>query len=404
MSSGTYDVVVVGGGIFGAPAARALAERGLSVAVVVSPEPEDPRTHTGPFGAHYDVSRLTWRTHADPTHMAMSDHALAAFQSMHERHGGIILSHGSLFLTAPGRDEGRLATAESEGFDILSADAVMEQFPFLAVPEDVVGFFEADLPSIIDPRVVIAAELATAESLGAHVIRTHATEVRDDGMVRLANGDGLMGGSVLVAAGGFSNLPGLLPTPLALRLKRESVLLAHLDGAATERLAEYPALVYQIAAREISDIYSSPPLPYPDGSVALKWGANTLADEWLADHDAVLEWYRGGDSDPAGTLIRPHMEATLPTMNATSWSTHRCAITYTSHGKPYMDRIGERLFVSVGGNGHSAKWAPTLGDMAAGLVAEGAWDLAVPADEFQAVLQGEETSWHHRDLWADRVS
>ena len=55
----------------------------------------------------------------------------------------------------------------------------------------------------------------------------------------------------------------------------------------------------------------------------------------------------------------------------------------------------------MGGNGHSAKWSPALGGLAAGLV-EGAWDDTMPRHAFEVVFEGDETTWEGRDLWSER--
>ena len=54
-----YDVIVVGRGIIGAPAARHLAEGGVSVALVGPDEPLDRTTSDGPFCSHPDEGRIT---------------------------------------------------------------------------------------------------------------------------------------------------------------------------------------------------------------------------------------------------------------------------------------------------------------------------------------------------------
>ena len=104
-------------------------------------------------------------------------------------------------------------------------------------------------------------------------------------------------------------------------------------------------------------------------------------------------------------MIRSHLSAFLPTMSVANWHIERCAVTYTAHGKPYLDETETPgLFVAVGGNGHSAKWAPILGQLASDLVCGDPWDPAVPRSEFRAVYEGYDGPWLIRDLWSDRVS
>ena len=389
----------------GAPAARLLAAGGMRVALIASPEPTGQAKDGEPFGAHYDVSRLTWLSHTDPIETELSVRSQRAMAALDASEGGIFSGTGSLFVAAPGRDEGRIESARALGIEILDASQLQEAFPLMQFPSDVHGFRDVSAPGIMNPRAVVAAEQRAAVAAGATMFSTHATQVvNESGMaVHMADGRVCTARRVLVAAGAFSNQAGLLPRPLALRMKQETVLLARLTDEAAARLSVYPSTVYQLASTEISDVYSCPPLRYPDGSMCLKWGCNTLEDRWLHSIDEITDWYRGGDSDSVGEIIRPYMEAFIPAMEASGWVTNRCAVTYTAHGKPYIDEVEDKIYVAVGGNGHSAKWSPVLGSMAAELILDGAWNEAIPRDPFRAVFEGEESGWDIRDLWKDRM-
>ena len=406
-----FDVAVIGGGIMGAPTARILSEQGFSVALIAQPEPVDTRSHEGPFGAHYDVSRLTWLLHLDPVETELSERAQADMERTHDLFGGILSSPGYLFASAPGRDEGRLAIAAADpGITLLDAAGLAKAYPILSFPPDVLGFGEAGPSGIMNPRALVAAEQQTAIDAGAELISTDALRVEIGGSVNvhLSDGSRVEARKAVVATGAFSNRPGLLPRPLALKLKQETVLLAELDNQEATRLAAYPTLVYQPDVREISDVYSAPPIRYPDGKTYLKWGCNTLGDLWADGYDDIARWYRSGRSDDHIGHIRPHFESVIPGIRANSWTTQRCVITYTAHGKPYIDElVSGRLYVAVGGNGHSAKWSPALGALAAQLVAGEGWSDSLPPDPFRVVfadeVQDDPSSWEIRDLWSDRV-
>jgi sarcosine oxidase len=88
--------------------------------------------------------------------------------------------------------------------------------------------------------------------------------------------------------------------------------------------------------------------------------------------------------------MRQALETIIPGLRAEAYATKRCLVTYTPHGKPFIDRLGGRLFVATGGNGSSAKCADTLGRLAAELVLAGEWRSAVYDRElFRAIRENE---------------
>lgn len=401
-----FDVAVIGGGIMGAPTARILSERGFRVALIASPEPEDVSRHQGPFGAHYDVSRLTWLLHRDPIDTQLSVRSQQAMEDIDRRVGGILDAPGYLFATAPGRDEGAMElAAETPGIEIFDAAGLAHAYPMLHFPPDVVGFGESGLSGVMNPRALVAAEQRMAVEAGARLIPLEAVNVEPGAPVSVTLSDArtVTATKVVVAAGAFANRPGLLPRPLALRLKQETVLLAELDEDEAARLSDYPTMIYQPDVAEITEVYSVPPTRHPDQKIYLKWGCNTLGDRWVEEFDDIAAWYRAGDSDSLIGMIRPHVERVIPGIRALSWTTRRCVIAYTAHGKPYIDEVvPDQVYVAVGGNGHSAKWSYALGELAAGLVATGRWTGTLPRDPFRVRYLDEVATWDSRDLWSER--
>jgi sarcosine oxidase len=76
--------------------------------------------------------------------------------------------------------------------------------------------------------------------------------------------------------------------------------------------------------------------------------------------------------------------AIVPNLAATTFYTKRCLVSYTPHGKPFIDQIEEGLFVAAGGNGSSAKCSDTIGKMAAGLITQEAWPSIFSRSSFKA--------------------
>jgi sarcosine oxidase len=198
-------------------------------------------------------------------------------------------------------------------------------------------------------------------------------EVEKDGVVvTTAESGRLRGGKVLVAAGAYSNGFGLLERPLSLRLKQEYVIRAALPEREVARLRAMPPIVYRIDHPRVADLYILPPVQYPDGRYYLKMGANTVLDAFVETVEAINNWYRAGNSDAMLDEMRTVVLELFPGLAADSWQSHRCVITRTAHGRPYIDAVVPgRVYAAVGGNGQGAKAADEIGRLAARLVAEG---------------------------------
>ena len=69
------------------------------------------------------------------------------------------------------------------------------------------------------------------------------------------------------------------------------------------------------------------------------------------------------------------------------WSSKPCMNSSTSHGYPYVDALGDRLFVSTGGCGSAAKSSDAIGRLGADLVRAAAWNDELPATAFQSVVR-----------------
>ncbi len=93
--------------MIGASAARHLAEDGLDVAVVAPLEPTDPAAHTGPFGAHYDETRLSRTVQRGAVEAELARRARAAVASIEGfADRPVYTGSGHLFVSRPEDDEG----------------------------------------------------------------------------------------------------------------------------------------------------------------------------------------------------------------------------------------------------------------------------------------------------------
>tara|TARA_Y100000310_G_scaffold38487_2_gene36081 strand:- start:370 stop:585 length:216 start_codon:yes stop_codon:yes gene_type:complete len=70
---------------------------------------------------------------------------------------------------------------------------------------------------------------------------------------------------------------------------------------------------------------------------------------------------------------------------------------------PYIDAlVPGKVYLAIGGNDRSAKWADPLGALAASLVEAGEWVDPLPADRFRKLYAGEVVEWAGRELLTAR--
>lgn len=75
--------------------------------------------------------------------------------------------------------------------------------------------------------------------------------------------------------------------------------------------------------------------------------------------------------------MRAAFQQLLPEVELLSWHTHRCVITRTHHGYPYLDVVApSKIYAVVGGNGTAAQAADAIGQTGAGLALPDQWPEA----------------------------
>lgn len=373
---------VVGKGLFGVATALHLHRAGHEVVLIGPDEPVSGEQYSGPYGAHFDEARILVargnRAEIDLTIQTM----LGIMELQDESGEELLHKSGSVEVYARGR-------AGPELLDGVVAVGTGAEYVEVAPPQ---GFY--------NPRAYVRAGVAVLEAGGVTIVRRAASAVGTDGDGRFVDAmDRFRADAVVVAAGAWSNR--LLDRPLALRLKREHVLFAELAEDRARAVSMRPLVVHGRVG-EVEDVYVLPPLRYPDGRWYLKLGANTLHDEAVAQDHAIDSWYRSGDSAVAEADLAAALHSLLPDLEVEGFHTDRCVITYTAHGRPYIDFMADGIVVCVGGNGHGASWADGAGKLAASLVAGGEWH-GFDRDSFRMVLDEGRVVWPRPLLMRDRA-
>ena len=133
----------------------------------------------------------------------------------------------------------------------------------------------------------------------------------------------------------------------------------------------------------------------------MKLGANTVHDE-AVDEARIDDWYRDGDSSVAAADLKQAFAAVFPNTVVEEFHVERCVITYSVHGRPYIDEVAPGLVVAVAGNGHGASWADGAGKLAAQLIAGELWD-GFRRESFAAVYADESPAWPKPLLLRERI-
>lgn len=363
------EFVVIGRGLMGTACARHLAEAGCDVALVGPDEPLDPATHLGPFGSFHDAGRITRSIADDAVWARLATRSIARYADLERRSGiGFYTACGAMMA---GPETGPMA-AFSRGFldvpsrlglrfERLGGAELAQTAPCFVLPKGSVAAFDPT-GGVIDPRAMRRAEERVAIAAGARVIPTHVTD-RSGDRLRLAAGEDLSGGHIVLATGGWAGVEPLgWPRP-AMRVYQRTVLLAEVDAREAARLGDMPSLIYLPKEAE-TDLYLLPPLRYPDGRFYIKIGGESASPE-AASSDDLNAWFKTSGSKAAGALLEAALRALMPDLTIRSSRTAPCAVSFTATGYPYIRRIDAGTTLLTGGNGAAAKSADELGRLGA---------------------------------------
>ncbi len=383
------DVAVVGLGLIGSAALRHLAQHGHSVVGIGPPEPERPSEHRGPFASHYDSGRVTRRLDARYEWAELASRSIVEYPGLEAR-SGIRFHHpvGFLFVRndPTGIDHQRAVIGLLHlPVDVFPSERLESEYRF---PAGFTVLAEPAPAGFVDPRLMLAAQLAVAEHDGATIRQSSVEALERVGArfrVRCDDGSSVEADRVLLATGPYLN--DLVPQRLASRVVPEAVVLGRVAPAEAARLAGLPSMVYLPDQPGYEDVYVVPPVRYPDGHAYVKIGGSIVGVAAMETADEKRVWMSGLAADQHLPRLRTMLETVLPGVAFESFSAKPCLITDTAHNLPYVDQVEDGLFVAVGGNGHAAKSSDAIGALAAGLVVTGEWpDAALERRSFRAVF------------------
>lgn len=370
----TLPTIVIGSGLIGSAAAAylkaALPEE--EVLLIGPPEPE-AGAEASVYASHYDAARIQRLIGKDATWTRLNLESTEAYADL-EAETGIPFHRpvGCLYVSPHGRDE-YLEQVEENGAGFGLETQMLDDAALAGTgyrfPGGSVGMLEGAPAGMIEPRALVAAQQARFVGRGGRLLPQVVLRREREGRthrLHLADGSTLDAGRVLITAGSFANLHPLLPQPLDITLKGESVVLGEVTEAEALRLAHLPALLYECWFPEIDGIYLTPPLRYPDGRLYVKMGANVPEDRYFTRLDEVQAWFRHEEDPVVLERLRVALQSLLPETQFQSFTLKHCLIHRTPSLRQYIGDGGEPgLYVVAGCNGYSAMCSDALGWLAA---------------------------------------
>lgn len=344
------DIAVIGGGLAGAATAWSVARRGRSVALFEQFAPGHDR------GSSHGSARIFRRAYADPLYVRLTGEARELWRELELDQGTTLLRVTGGIDHGAGREPewiGRLLAAAGAEHELLSASEAAARWPGMRFSGPVLFHPQA---GVIDADRAVAAFLDGARRRGAVVSErcpVERVEPDDDG-VQIHTGNGaIRAGCVVVAAGAWvaDLLAGLVTLP-ALRVSQQDVFhFRYVDSG-----AGWPTFVHDCG-------FTAYGLPGGrDGGPA---GAQKIGDH--AAGTVTSAESRDGVVDPAvRERIVQYVRRWHPGLLPEPVNETTCLYTWTANEDFVLDRVGP-IVVCSPCSGHGAKFAPLIGELAAGL-------------------------------------
>jgi monomeric sarcosine oxidase len=350
MSTERADVVIVGAGLAGSAAARALAGRGRSVVLVEAFQPGHRR------GSSHGSARIFRRAYLDPLFVGLTGQAQALWRELADEAGEELITVTGAVDYGPARMQEKMyevLTALGVPAELMPPGEAAERWPGMSFGPEPVMFHPEG--GVIDPERAMAAMRRAAEAHGAEICfgapvlrveadRDGATVHTADRSWRGAGGGGAGRAGVGPPRGGQVPLPPLVVNQLQAfhHARREP--------------GPWPAFIYYDEVVR----YGLP--AGRDGEVpgAIKLGEHSLGTVTTGDgRDGIVN---PAVRDRVGAFVREHLGGLEPDPVGEV----TCLYTSTANEDFILDRHGPFVVCSPC-SGHGAKFAPLVGEIAAGL-------------------------------------
>lgn len=358
MSGKTYDVVVVGAGVFGAWTALALAQRGKRVALLEAYGPAHSRSSSGDesriirmgYGADEIYTRWSQRS----IHLWRELFAAARDESLFQETGVLWLAEaGNVSLQAT-RD---VLTSCAVKFAELDRAELIQKYPQINFEGIGSGIYEPQ-SGVLMARRSVAAVVAIAQKMGVEYRAAHALAPRGSGeisQVETSSGEPVAAGQFVFACGAW--LGKVFPEVLGERIFPTRQEVFYIGVPAGDERFSPPLLPTFLFKTDES--YGMPNLESRGLKIALDRHGEQVDPDTLSRIVTVGELER----------IRKYVAYRFPALqDAPIVETRVCQYENTSSGDFLVDHHPDmpNVWLVGGGSGHGFKHGPAMGEYVAG--------------------------------------
>ena len=373
MSEISYDVAVVGAGMFGSAAARYLSAAGFHTLVIGPAEPENWQIHDGVFASHYDEARITRVVDPAPLWGELAVRSIEQYPLI-EVQSGIRFHYPVGCLRVEDlQDDGSSAQQASIAggkalggvFEVLSGSETAQRFPGLHFPQTVDAVWEQGAAGYINPRRLVAAQLGIAQRQGATLVRQTVRDIvshLETIEITTREGETFHADRVLVTAGAYTKfLLGGAQQEWVAHLVQ--VLLVEVE----EPWPDLPCVIYCPQGHPLLDhVYLLPPVSYPDGKKYLKIGGFAHQPRLAHDGATVRDWFTSEPDDVETAATRQMLQELLPDLKTRSSLAKPCVWTFAPQTRPLVKAVENidakgRIVMATGDCGRAAKSSDAIG-------------------------------------------
>lgn len=359
MSAPTYDVVVVGAGVFGAWTAWHLAQRKQRVLLVEAFSPAHTRASSG---GESRIIRMGYGPDEIYTHW--SQKSLRQWKDLFAATGqNLFHQTGVLWLSSPGDStfDDSISTLRRCGVrhDIFQSPQLHQLYPQFNLDGVSRGLFEPD-SGVLLARRAVSCTVENAQRLGMHFrtaqIQTPTGSNRVES-IHTADGDRISAGSFVFACGSW--LGKIFPQLLASRIfptRQEVFFFATPPGNTSFAAPALPTWFFPS-----DEVYGMPDL---EGR-GLKLARDTHGER--VDPDTQSRLVSPASAEWACRFVARRFPALS---NPLILETRVCQYENTSNGDLLIDRHPElsNVYLVGGGSGHGFKHGPAVGEYTASLL------------------------------------